>query len=139
MKAHSGRFEVRAGQPLPEKMLAENPDDVLAGAANLRKQIENIRVHGVSPVVAINAFPTDFDSEHDAIREVAEEMGARVAVCNHFSDGGKGPSNWPRWSPKLRRSLHRSTFCYPEKAPLREKIEAIATNVYRGRRASSTT
>ena len=39
-----------------------------AGAANLRKQIENIRLHGVSPVVAINAFPDDHASEHEAIR-----------------------------------------------------------------------
>src|SRR5256885_1195989 len=56
LKAHSGRHQVRAGRPLPEEMLEENPDDVCAGAANLRKQIENIRVHGVTPVVAINAF-----------------------------------------------------------------------------------
>jgi formate--tetrahydrofolate ligase len=47
-------------------------------------------VHGVSPVVAINAFATDHASEHAAIREVAEEMGARVAVCNHYSEGGAG-------------------------------------------------
>ena len=29
-------------------------------------------------------------SEHDAIRRVAESMGARVAVCTHFTDGGAG-------------------------------------------------
>ena len=59
LKAHSGKYKIVAGRPLPEDLLRENPDDVLAGAANLRKQIENIRLHGVSPVVAINAFPTD--------------------------------------------------------------------------------
>ena len=47
-------------------------------------------MHGVSPVVAINAFPTDHPSEHDAIRAIAESMGARVAVCTHFADGGAG-------------------------------------------------
>ena len=57
---------------------------------NLRKQIENIRLHGVSPVVAINAFPGDHPSEHAAIAEIAAEMGARVAVCTHFTDGGRG-------------------------------------------------
>ena len=71
-------------------MLKENPDEVLEGAANLRKHIENVRLHGVTPVVAINAMPTDFDSEHAAIRAVAEEMGVRVAVCTHFADGGRG-------------------------------------------------
>ena len=44
----------------------------------------------VVPVVAINAFPQDHASEHEAIRRVAEEAGARVAVSTHFSDGGRG-------------------------------------------------
>ena len=57
LKAHSGKFKIVAGKPLPPELLAENPDDVRAGAANLIKQIENVKVHGVSPVVAINAFP----------------------------------------------------------------------------------
>src|ERR1700727_1104193 len=57
LKAHSGKYRVVAGRPLPEAMLAENPADVHLGAANLRKQIENVRLHGVQPVVAINAFP----------------------------------------------------------------------------------
>ena len=89
LKAHSGAFKIIAGKPLPDALLAEGPDDVAAGAANLVKQIENIRIHGVSPVVAINAFPTDHQSEHDMIRQIAEEAGARVAVCTHFSDGGR--------------------------------------------------
>ena len=93
LKAHSGKFKIVAGKPLPPELLAENPDDVRAGAANLIKQIENVKVHGVSPVVAINAFPGDFDSEHQAIREIAESVGARVAVCTHFSDGGKGATD----------------------------------------------
>ena len=81
LKAHSGKYKVVAGKPLPPDLLAENPDDVLAGAANLRKQLENVALHGVPPVVAINAFPTDHASEHDVIRAVADEMGARSAVC----------------------------------------------------------
>src|SRR4249919_3321891 len=65
LKAHSGKYKIITGRPLPEDLLKENPDDVLAGAANLRKQIENVRLHGVPAVVAINSFPTDHPSEHD--------------------------------------------------------------------------
>ncbi|MGA1074898.1 MAG: formate--tetrahydrofolate ligase, partial [Ilumatobacteraceae bacterium] len=90
LKAHSGKYRIVAGQPLPPELLAENPDDVAAGAANLRKQIENVKAHGVAPVVAINGFPTDHDSEHDVVRRLAEEMGVRVAVCTHFAAGGAG-------------------------------------------------
>src|SRR5271167_1478865 len=90
LKVHSGRHKVVAGRPLPPAMLEENPDEVHVGGANLRKQIENIQLHGVSPVVAINAFPGDFASEHEAIREMAREMGVRAAVCTNFAEGGKG-------------------------------------------------
>ena len=130
LKAHSGRFEIVAGRPLPPELLEENPEDVLAGADNLRKQIENIRVHGVSPVVAINAFPTDHDSEHDAIREIAEEMGVRVALCNHFSEGGAGATELAEAVAEAAEEETEFRFLYPEEASLREKIEAIATKVY---------
>jgi formate--tetrahydrofolate ligase len=130
LKVHSGRYEVKAGQPLPEEMLVENPGDVHAGADNLRKQIENIRLHGVSPVVAVNSFPTDHDSEHDAIREVAEEMGARVAICNHFSEGGRGAVELAEAVAEAAEEPTEFNFLYPDEAPLKEKIEAIATRVY---------
>ena len=130
LKVHSGRHKVKAGQPLPDELLKENPDDVYAGADNLRKQIENIRVHGVSPVVAINAFPTDHDSEHEAIREIAEEMGARVAVCNHFTEGGAGAVELAEAVAEAAEEPNEFEFLYSDEASLREKVEAVATKVY---------
>ncbi len=130
LKVHSGRHTVVAGKPLPPELLEENPGDVYAGADNLRKQIENVRLHGVSPVVAINAFPTDHDSEHAAIREVAEEMGARVAVCTHFSEGGKGATELAEAVAEASEEPSEFRFLYPDEASLREKIETIATKVY---------
>ena len=130
LKAHSGKYRVVAGKPLPPDMLTENPDDVIAGAANLRKQIENVVVHGVSPVVAINAFPGDHRSEHDAIRTVAEEMGVRVAVCNHFSDGGAGAVELAEAVVEACEQPSAFRFLYPLESTLRKKIETIATTIY---------
>jgi len=130
LKLHSGKFRVIAGKPLPEAMLLESPDDVRAGAANLRKQIENIRVHGVSPVVAINAFPGDHASEHAAIAEIAREMGVRVAVSTHFVDGGKGATDLARVVIEACEEPSNFHFLYPDSATLKEKIEAVATKIY---------
>ncbi|WP_216206503.1 formate--tetrahydrofolate ligase [Amycolatopsis aidingensis] len=130
LKAHSGRYKVVAGKPLPERLLAENPEDVLAGAANLRKQIENIRLHGVSPVVAINAFPTDHPSEHQAIREFAEAEGAKVAVSNHFGEGGKGALDLAEAVLEAAEEPSRFRPLYPDEMDLRTKIETVATRVY---------
>ncbi len=130
LKAHSGKFKIVAGRPLPEDLLAENPDDVHAGGANLRKQIENIRIHGVSPVVAINAFADDHESEHRAIREIAEEMGAHVAVTHHFEKGGAGATELAEVVAEAATEKSSFTFLYPDDASLREKIEIVATKVY---------
>jgi formate--tetrahydrofolate ligase len=130
LKAHSGKYKIIAGKALPEDLLTENPDDVLAGAANLRKQIENVRLHGVSPVVAINAFPSDHPSEHRAIREVAEEMGARAAVCTHFADGGRGAAELAEAVAEAASEPSAFRFLYDGDASLRDKIETVARRVY---------
>jgi len=130
LKVHSGRFRVVAGKPLPPEMVKENPDDVWAGADNLRKQVENIRIHGVTPVVAINSFPTDHPSEQAAVREIAEELGVRSAVCNNFAEGGRGATALAEAVDEAAHEPSSFHFLYPSSATLREKIETIATKVY---------
>jgi formate--tetrahydrofolate ligase len=130
LKAHSGRYKVVAGKPLPAAMLEENPSDVVAGLPNLLKQIENVKVHGVSPVVAINAFPGDFASEHAVIREAAEAIGARVAVCTHFADGGAGAVDLARAVIEACDEHTDFRFLYKDSDSLKDKIRAVATNIY---------
>ncbi|MDP9479794.1 MAG: formate--tetrahydrofolate ligase, partial [Actinomycetota bacterium] len=69
-------------------------------------------------------------TEHAAIREVAEEMGARVAVCNHFAEGGRGAVELAEAVAEAAEEPSRFRFLYPVEAPLREKIETIAKEVY---------
>ncbi len=130
LKAHSGKYRIVAGRALPPELSEENPGDVVEGAANLRKQIENVQLHGVTPVVAINAFPGDYDSEHAAIREVAAAMGVRAAVSHHFSEGGKGGVELAEAVVEAADARSDFHLLYPSDAGLREKIETVATRVY---------
>lgn len=130
LKVHSGKHKVVAGRPLPEALLAENPDEVHEGGANLRKQIENVRLHGVPVVVAINAFPTDHPSEIAAIAAIAASAGARSAVCTHFADGGAGATDLADAVAEACEEPGDFRFLYPDSATLREKIETVATRVY---------
>jgi formate--tetrahydrofolate ligase len=76
LKAHSGNHRIVAGRPLPEALLMENPDEVHAGGDNLRKQLENMRIHGVTPVVAINTFPGDHEKDLEAVAEIESKQQA---------------------------------------------------------------
>ncbi len=130
LKAHSGVHRIVAGKPLPEALLSENPDEVHAGGPNLRKQVENVLLHGVTPVVAVNAFPEDFPSEYAAIAEIARSMGVRCAVSTHFRDGGAGATELAEAVVAAAEEPNQFRFLYRSEASLREKIETIATQVY---------
>ncbi len=131
LKAHSGKFDIVAGKPLPKELGQEDLDAVRQGAANLVKQIENVRLHGVPVVVAVNRFPTDSEAELELVRSIAKEAGAFDAhVSTLFSDGGKGGEALAEALVKAADEGETFRFLYPEDASLKQKIETLATKVY---------
>lgn len=131
LKAHSGRYRIVAGKALPPEMLERNIADVEAGAANLLKQIENVRLHGVTPVVAINVFESDHPDEIEAIRRIAVEGGALgAAVSRHFTDGGHGAIELAEMVVQAAETPSEFRFLYDLEQPIKAKIEAIATQIY---------
>ena len=130
LKAHSGNHKIVAGRPLPEALLAENPDEVHSGGANLRKQLDNMRIHGCTPVVAINVFPGDHAADIAAIGEIAAEYDARSAVTTHFADGGRGAAELAEAVAEAAEEPSEFKVLYPDEAPLKEKIETVARRVY---------
>jgi formate--tetrahydrofolate ligase len=133
LKSHTGKYKIRPGKPLPPDLLAENPDDVEAGGANLSKQIAIIKRFGVPVVVALNAFADDKPSEIEAVRRIALAAGALdMAVSTVFAEGGRGGEEL---SHKLIAAAEASTrqpgnFLYPLELPIKQKIYALATAIY---------
>ena len=113
LKAHSGNHKIVAGKPLPEDLLKENPDEVHQGGDNLRKQLENMRIHGCTPVVAINVFPGDHDGDIDAIKEIASRSST-LALRS------------PCTSPKVARGQPNSPMLWL-KQPKRRAISRCST------------
>ena len=130
LKAHSGNHRIVAGRPLPEALLMENPDEVHAGGDNLRKQLENMRIHGVTPVVAINTFPGDHEKDLEAVAEIAAEYGARSALCTHFADGGRGATDLAEAVVEAAAEESQFSPLYPDEMNLRDKIRTVAQKVY---------
>jgi formate--tetrahydrofolate ligase len=132
LKSHTGKYKIAPGKPLPPELLAENPDDVEAGGANLRKQIENARLFGVPVIVALNAFPEDRPSEIAAVRRVALAAGAQgMAVSSVFAEGGAGGEDLARMVvAAVEAAPQPPRFLYPLDLPIKEKIRALATKIY---------
>ncbi len=131
LKMHSGRFEIKAGKPLPEGLQKEDLDALLAGMGNLEKQIENVRLFGIPVVVAINRFPTDTAAEIAAVQQAALAAGASAAhVSTLFTDGGKGGEDLAHALVKACDQPSSFRLLYPNELSLKAKIETLATKIY---------
>ncbi len=130
MKAHSGRFNIQPGKGLAPEMLEENTEDVAAGLPNLEAHIQIVRRFGVTPVVAINAFPDDHRSEHEVIEKLCARLGVRCAVARHAAEGGAGAAELADVVLEELENGSDFHFLYDLSAPLVEKIETIATQIY---------
>tara|TARA_R110002072_G_scaffold87129_3_gene196602 strand:+ start:13236 stop:14930 length:1695 start_codon:yes stop_codon:yes gene_type:complete len=131
IKAHSGRFEITAGKPLPDGLGKEDLEALADGVGNLEKQIENVKQFGVPVVVAINVFPTDTENEIEFLREKAIAAGASAAhVSTMFAEGGKGGEDLAHALVAACEEPSEFKLLYEDDASLKEKIEAIATKIY---------
>ena len=131
LKMHSGRFKVVAGKPLDEGLIKENTKAVAEGAANLEKQIENVLLHGVPCVVAINEFTTDTDAEFRVIAEKAKVAGATAVVRSRvWAEGGKGGTELAEAVVKACEQPKEFRFLYDLEWPIKKKVETIAAKMY---------
>ena len=112
-------------------LASEDLDALRAGLPNLDGHAENLRKFGVPVVIAVNRFPTDTDAEVDAVVAAAEGLGAPAAVSTVFSNGSAGGEDLAR---KVMATLAKGEDdfkpLYESEAPLTEKIETVAREIY---------
>ncbi|GHV90668.1 formate--tetrahydrofolate ligase [Spirochaetia bacterium] len=131
LKSHGGGPAVTPGKPLAAAYKEENLEFLKAGLSNLKAHINIVRHFGIPAVVAINAFPTDTEAEWELIRKEAIAAGAAdAAVTKHWALGGEGAQDLARAVEKAAALPKEFRYLYPLEAPLTEKIETIAREVY---------
>jgi len=134
LKAHSGKFKIVPGKPLPEGLIKENIEAIRCGLPNLQKQVENLRLHGVPVVVAINRFPTDTDAELKFVLGEARKLDvAGAAIHELHAKGGAGGRELAELVVKAAEQPSEFRFLYPDDMPIEEKIRTIVTKVYGGK------
>ena len=112
-------------------MLERNVAEVELGAVNMIRQIENVKRHGVTPVVAINVFESDHPEELAAIQRIAVEAGALgAAQARHHAQGGAGAVELAEMVVSAAQTPSTFRFLYDVNQPIRDKIETIATQIY---------
>ena len=132
LKTHGGGPKVVAGRPLDSVYTEENLPLLRAGMANLEAHLATIGKFGVPAVVAINQFSTDSQHELDLIKQSALDAGAFAAVTTtHHASGGEGARHLAEAVVEACNQPSRFEFLYPLDRSIKEKIEIIATEIYR--------
>ena len=117
----------------------ENLEALQKGIVNLGVHIENMRKYGVPVVVAINRFGTDTEAELSYIENYCKQNGADFALSDVFGKGGDGGVELAQ---KVVEACEKpSDFCpiYDIDLTVKEKIEAIATQIYGAAKVNYTT
>lgn len=110
---------------------AENLEALEKGLPNLLKHVENVtQVFKLPAVVAINRFPTDSEAELNLIKERCKELGVNVALSEVWGKGSKGGVELAEEVIRLADIKSNVEFVYDLELPIKEKIKAIATNLY---------
>ncbi len=113
----------------------ENLNALQRGLPNLLKHIENLtQVFKLPVIVAINHFTHDTDAEVALLTQSCEALGAQVAICKVWANGGAGGEDLARAVVQLCEHNANAdqplSLTYPDSASLSEKIQSIATRIY---------
>ncbi|MFY7970632.1 MAG: formate--tetrahydrofolate ligase [Flavobacteriales bacterium] len=104
---------------------------VSKGIENLEKHMENCMKFGLTPVVAINHFPTDTDEELNFVIARCAEKGVKAVIARGFAQGGEGMKELATAVAEVVES-GKNNFkpLYDWSMPVKEKIARIATEIY---------
>ncbi len=111
----------------------ENVAAVEKGFENLQRHIENIQSFGLQPIVAINSFTLDTETEGKVISDGCEQMGVKAILCSHWANGGDGTLELAEEVVKICESSdpNKFKFMYEDNVSLEEKIRSVAQKIYR--------
>ena len=119
----------------PVKQCAEPDATRLArGIEHLERHLETVRSFGLTPIVAINVFPNDSESEIAMVEEAARRLGAKLARSEGFAKGGDGALELARVVTEVVDATDanppRPKYVYELSDKPEDKIMKIAKSVY---------
>src|SRR5882762_2941569 len=123
-------LKYHGGMPLPD-VGKENVEALRGGLDNLEAHVASVRQFKVPVLVGLNRYPTDTEREYQAVFDRCATLGVPAYVADVFGRGGEGGEDLARGLLKLLEA-ERSTFepLYPLDAPVKAKLETIATRFY---------
>ena len=115
-----------------DELGVENLEAIQQGSVNLLRHLENLAKFGVPSIVAVNHFVTDTPAEIELVKNIVQRVGVEAVECRHWADGSKGTEELAHKVVDICDNGQANfTPLYPDSMPLIEKINKVATEIYR--------
>ena len=102
------------------------------GIHNLLKHIDNIKnKFGLNVIVAINKFNHDTEKEIELLQNKLKEQGINLSLVEAWGKGGDGAKDLAEKVIELCNTPNNFKYIYDLDDTIQEKIEKIATSLYR--------
>lgn len=104
---------------------------VQKGFENLHKHIENCKKFGITPIVALNHFPTDTEEELRYVITQCNVMGVDAIISKGWAQGGNGTKELAEAVVKtIEKGTNDYHPLYDWNLSIEDKIKTIATEIY---------
>lgn len=114
-----------------EEYNTPNLELIKKGFGNLEKHIENCQKFGLTPVVAINSFPTDTNAEIEFVIEKCAQLQVKAVVSKGWAEGGNGTKELAKAVVDIIDSKKNNYHqLYDWSLSIEEKIKKIAMDIY---------
>ena len=114
-----------------DRLKEENLEALAKGIVNLEKHIENMQKYDVPVIVTLNSFITDTEAEYQFVKKFCEDRGCEFALSEVWEKGGEGGTALAeKVLYTLENKESRYKPLYPDEAGLKEKIAAVAKEIY---------
>ena len=107
----------------------ENVEALEIGINNLLRHIENIKKYGLTPIVAINKFVTDTESEIEVLKNKLQGI-VEYSLLENWEKGGDGAVDLAQKLVKICDKEHDFKYIYDINDTIENKIKAIAQKIY---------
>ena len=114
-----------------DQLKEENLEALARGIVNLEKHIENMQKYDVPVIVTLNSFITDTEAEYQFVKKFCEDRGCEFALSEVWEKGGEGGialAEKVLYTWENKESHYKPL--YPGEAGLKEKIAAVAKEIY---------
>ena len=121
-----------------DKVREPNNEALIAGIANLRRHVYNMKSYNIPVIVVINKFNTDTDDEIELLKDNLSHV--KIVTNTSFADGSKGSIEFAKavraacedCTPRLSlETIHcAQRYPYDIEESLTEKMHHLAARIY---------